>query len=73
MHGFAEAYTADTRFRVAHYGSALLPPDRAAMIAMPVLLDGADAIPVLDEDGVVVTAFVVAHDPAKPAFGYRFD
>ncbi len=40
---------------------------------MPVLLDGADAARVLDEDGVVVTAFAVAHDPAKPAFGYRFD
>src|SRR3989475_1412617 len=73
VHGFAEAYAADTRFRVAHHGAALLPPDRAAMIPMPVVLDGADAIRVLDEDGVVVTAFAVAHDPVKPAFGYRFD
>src|SRR5712692_2501662 len=55
------------------HGFALLPPDRAAMVSMPVLLDGADATRVLDEDGVVVTAFAVAHDPAKPAFGYRFD
>ncbi len=73
VHGFAEAYAADTRFRVALHGAALLPPDRAAMVSMPVLLDGADAARVLDEDGVVVTAFAVAHDPAKPAFGYRFD
>src|SRR5438445_5602600 len=73
VHGFAEAYAADTRFRIAHHGAALLPPDRAAMIPMPVVLDGADAIRVLDEDGVVVTAFAVAHDPVKPAFGYRFD
>src|SRR5207253_3760284 len=73
VHGFAEAYAADTRFRVAHHGAALLPPDRAAMIPMPVVLDGADAIRVLDEDGVAVTAFAVAHDPVKPAFGYRFD
>jgi ribonuclease Z len=73
VHGFAEAYAADTRFRVAQHGAALLPPDRAAMVSMPVLLDGADAARVLDEDGVVVTAFAVAHDPAKPAFGYRFD
>jgi ribonuclease Z len=73
VHGFAEAYAADTRFRVAQHGAALLPPDRAAMVSMPVLLDGADATRVLDEDGVVVTAFAVAHDPAKPAFGYRFD
>src|SRR5437016_2083271 len=73
VHGFAEAYAADTRFRVAHHGAALLPPDRSAMVPIPVLLDGADATRVLDEDGVVVTAFAVAHDPVKPAFGYRFD
>ena len=73
VHGFAEAYAADTRFRIAHHGAALLPPDRAAMVPMPVVLDGADAVRVLDEDGVVVTAFAVAHEPVKPAFGYRFD
>ena len=73
VHGFAEAYAADTRFRIAHHGAALLPPDRAAMVPMPVVLDGADALRVLDEDGVVVTAFAVAHDPVKPAFGYRFE
>ncbi len=73
VHGFAQAYAADTRFRVAHHGAALLPPDRAAMIPLPVALDDAPAIRVLDEGGVVVTAFAVAHDPVKPAFGYRFD
>ena len=73
VHGFAEAYAADTGFRTAHHGADLLPPDRAAMIPMPIGLDGADATRILDEDGVVVTAFAVAHDPVKPAFGYRFD
>src|SRR5437867_10879364 len=73
VHGFTEAYAADTRFRVAHHGADLLPPDRAAMIATPVRLGGAEAARVLDEDGVVVTAFAVAHDPVKPAFGYRLD
>src|SRR2546427_9365489 len=73
VHGFAEAYAADTRFRIAHHGAALLPPERAAMIARTVSLGGQDAIRVLDEDGVVVTAFAVHHDPVKPAFGYRFD
>ena len=73
VHGFTEAYAADTRFRTAHHGAALLPPDRAAMLPMPVQLDGADAVRVLDEVGVVVTAFAVAHDLVKPAFGYRFD
>src|SRR5437773_1581181 len=73
VHGFAAAYAADTGFRTAHHGAALLPPERATMIPIPVGLDGTDAARVLDEDGVVVTAFVVAHDPVKPAFGYRFD
>ncbi|HVO25175.1 MAG TPA: MBL fold metallo-hydrolase [Candidatus Margulisiibacteriota bacterium] len=73
VHGFAQAYAADTGFRIAHHGAALLPPDRAAMVPMPVVLGGTDATRVLDEDGVVVTAFAVAHDPVKPAFGYRFD
>jgi ribonuclease Z len=70
VHGFAEAYAADTRFRIAHHGAALLPPDRAAMVPTAVPAEGGR---VLEEDGVVVTAFAVAHDPVKPAFGYRFD
>jgi ribonuclease Z len=73
VHGFAEAYAADTRFRIAHHGAALLPPERAAMVAIPIELDATGARRILDEGGVVVTAFAVAHDPVKPAFGYRFD
>jgi ribonuclease Z len=73
VHGFAQAYAADTRFRIAHHGAALLPPERAAMVPETVVLGGDGAARVLDEDGVVVTAFAVVHDPVKPAFGYRFD
>src|SRR5262249_8396864 len=73
VHGLTEAYAAGTRFSIAHHGAATLPPERAAMIAMPIALDATGAARVLDEDGVVVTAFAVVHDPVKPAFGYRFD
>jgi ribonuclease Z len=73
VRGFAQAYAADTRFRVAHHGADLLPPERAAMTPLPVRLDGAAATRVLDEDGVVVTAFAVEHEPVQPAFGYRFE
>ncbi len=73
VHGFAQAYAADTGFRTAHHGAALLPPERAAMIPVRIALEHADATRVLDESGVVVTAFAVAHDPVKPAFGYRFE
>jgi ribonuclease Z len=73
VHGMAQAYAADTRFRVAHHGAALLPPERAAMIPMPIDLGDRGEVRVLDEGGVVVTAFAVEHDPVKPAFGYRFE
>jgi ribonuclease Z len=73
VHGFQEAYAADTRFRIAHHGAALLPPERNAMVPIPIVLDGKTAVRVLEEDGVVVTVFTVAHDPVRPAFGYRFD
>jgi ribonuclease Z len=73
VHGFAEAYAADTGFRVAHHGAELLPPERAAMVPMPIAVDASGAARVLDEDGVVVTAFAVKHDPVKPALGYRFE
>jgi ribonuclease Z len=73
VHGFAEAYAADTRFRIAHHGAAFLPPDRAMMIPTPIAMDGNGPTRVLDENGVVVTAFSVAHDPVRPAFGYRFN
>jgi ribonuclease Z len=73
VHGFTQAYAADTRFRVAHHGVNLLPPERAAMVATTVTVDGTSATRVVDEDGVVVTAFAVVHDPVKPAFGYRFE
>jgi ribonuclease Z len=71
--GFAQAYAADTRFRTAHHGAALLPPERAAMVPTPIELGADGAARIVDEDGVVVTAFAVAHDPVRPAFGYRFD
>ena len=72
--GFNEAYALDADYRTAHHGANFLPPDAAAMIAMPVPIPrrAATAL-VLDEDGLKITAIRVHHDPAKPAYGYRFD
>src|SRR5262245_53489758 len=67
VHGFAQAYAADTRFRTAHHGAEMLPPERAAMVPMTIVVEGSEPVRVLDEDGVVVKAFAVAHDPVKPA------
>ena len=73
VHGFTEAYAADTRFRTAHHGAEMLPPERAVMTAIPVVAEGDATTRVLDDGGLVITAFAVAHDPVKPALGYRFE
>ena len=66
--GFNEAFALDYGYRVAHHGTAMLPLELAVLEARTV-----DAGVVLDEDGLVVTAFPVDHAPVAPAFGYRFD
>jgi ribonuclease Z len=72
--GFEEAYALDTKYRTEHHGADFLPPDAAPMIAMPVPIpQRATTALVLDEDGLKITAIRVHHDPAKPAYGYRFD
>src|SRR5262249_7394862 len=73
LHGLTQAYAADTRFRIDHDGTGLRRPERAARVPETIAVGGDGAARVLDEDGLVVTAFAVAHDPVKPAFGYRFD
>lgn len=73
--GFGEAYALDTGYRVAHHGADFLPPDRGRMQAEPIaqLTEGDAPTVILDEDGLVIRAFAVHHDPVKPAYGYRFD
>jgi ribonuclease Z len=66
--GFNQAYALDAGYRTEHHGSAMLPPDAVAM-APQVMAPGA----VLNLDGLKVTAIKVHHDPATPAYGYRFD
>ena len=82
VNGFAQAYSLDEGYRIAHHGAALMPPDNWQMQAVPIempvtALPGAEAqhfaVTVLDEDGLKVTAFTVDHAPVAPAYGYRFD
>jgi len=72
--GFEEAYALDTQYRTAHHGADFLPPGAAALDAKPVPIpqDAPTAV-VLDDHGLKITAIRVHHDPAKPAYGYRFD
>jgi len=72
--GFEKAYALDSGYRTEHHGAKFLPPDAAAMIAMPVPIpESATTALVLNEGGLKITAIRVHHDPAKPAYGYRFD
>jgi ribonuclease Z len=73
--GFNEAYALDKTYRVAHHGEATMPPSGAGGLARPfTLVQGSDeGLVVLQQDGLTITAFAVAHGPVFPAVGYRFD
>lgn len=72
--GFAQAYTLDTGYRVQHHGEEWMPRAGAGAIAQPVRLKSNDAAAlVFERNGLKVTAFKVEHDPANPAYGYRFE
>jgi len=66
--GFNQAYALDRSYRVAHHGADLLPPAGGLLLARTI-----EAGTVIDDAALTVTAFVVDHDPVRPAFGYRFD
>jgi ribonuclease Z len=73
--GFNAAYRIDGTFRTAHHGVAVADPaGRGGSPETIVLPDGpaAQAV-VLDEGGLMITAFAVTHAPVEPAFGYRID
>jgi len=72
--GFNEAYVNDTSYRVAHHGTATMPPSGAGMNARAFAPPTPGvSTPVFERDGLVVGAFLVDHAPANPAVGYRFD
>jgi ribonuclease Z len=66
--GLNRTYALDNSYRVAHHGASLLPPKLGVLEARTI-----EAGVVLDEDGLVITAFPVNHAPVAPAVGYRFD
>jgi ribonuclease Z len=72
--GFNRAYSLDAGHRVAHHGEGTVPPSGAGGVAKPFdFPQGKEALVVIDEDGLKVTAFAVDHRPVAPAVGYRFD
>ena len=71
--GFNEAYALDAGYRTAHHGAAMLPPDAVSLAAEPVSTPERGLATVLAQDGLRISAFRVHHEPATPAYGYRFD
>jgi ribonuclease Z len=79
--GFEQAYALDEGYRIAHHGTELMRSANWQMIPTAVTIDtpaGASPCaggfaPVLEENGLKVTAFTVDHSPVAPAYGYRFD
>jgi ribonuclease Z len=74
VNGLNEAYALDGSYRTAHHGPEVVPPASGPMVAERFdFPEGEDAMVVLEEHGLKVTAFVVDHTPVEPALGYRFD
>ena len=71
--GFNMAYALDASYRTKHHGAAMLPPDAVALDPRVVVIGSGATAPVLDSAGLRITAIRVKHDPANPAYGYRFD
>ena len=66
--GLNEAFALDRSYRVAHHGEALMVPALGELGAR-------DVAPgeIWNNEGLVITAFLVDHAPITPAYGYRFD
>ena len=74
VEGFLIAYELDSSYRIAHHGEDLLPPAGAKAEARTIdLSETAPSRVFYEEDGLVITAFLVDHEPIAPAVGYRFD
>lgn len=72
--GFTQAYELDSLYRTAHHGETVAPARAGRPKAHTIAVDEDGAMqPVLSRNGLKVYAFVVNHDPAKPAVGYRFE
>ena len=74
VEGYALAYEQDSRYRTAHHGEDVAPPEGATPIAQPITIQDPDQAELMfDRNGLKAWAFRVDHFPAKPAIGFRFE
>jgi ribonuclease Z len=71
--GITKTYMPDTQIRTTVQGDHILDPDHAVAQAKPIILEHSNAESVFERNGVVVKAFLVEHQPAELAFGYRIE
>jgi len=72
--GYNAAYELDRKYRVDHHGEAAVDPAIGAMVAEEFAVPPAgETAVVLEDDGLVVTAFEVDHSPVAPVVGFRVD
>ena len=69
--GLNATFSLDNEYRTAHHGKAIAPIRSEGLKANP--FQALPSSTVYDEGGLRVTAFLVEHEPADPAVGYRFD
>lgn len=74
VEGINAAYAADAAYRIAHHGADVMPPSGAGGVPRAfVFAKGQTEQVIYDRDGILITAFMVDHEPVTPAVGYRFD
>ena len=71
VEGLNVEFALDHDYRTAHHGKGVAAPATAGLEAHE--FSDASSIVVYRNDGLIVSAFPVKHDPVKPAVGYRFD
>ena len=71
--GITKTYAPDIQIRTTLQGDDILDQDHAVAHANLISLKDSDAETVFDRNGVVVKAFLVEHQPAEPAFGFRIE
>ena len=74
VEGFQAAYALEATYRTAHHGQDLMPPEWVRSEAVEFVPPEDDsALLVYEQDGVVVKAFRVNHEPVEPSVGYRIE
>jgi ribonuclease Z len=63
------AHSQDREYRTAHHGKGVAEPRTKGLVAQAFAEPGV----IYEKDGLIVTAFSVAHEPVSAAVGYRFD